>query len=760
MFNTINYISLYILLSFTTSLNFIRYVCRKRGDNLLKRYVWIFAIIFYTINVFAEPENIDRNKILPGLKEKTESSILADSIMREVIKNAEKYQHVLSKYEAEIYIKGRTEILKQNFLMRFAHHLFPVNRKNKDMLFEMVSHSQFNAPKNFLHNFQAVNGNSIPNNKKQQEALGFLNFNIYSSTIYNEGIITPMTNQASKFYTFDLESVSDTSGIKIYKIRFMPKLWSQKLICGDLYIRDKSWIIDEIDVNGRFDFAEFNLAMTFGRDYRRFILPEKADLYLRYHVLGNAIATSYHSSFKYKAVEWVEEDNESKKWKSLDLTGYYKLSSDTVPIITDSTFWNKERDIPLTEDEKALYNASSINNEQKADSANIVKYLKLTEKLTNTISMDYKTTRFKYSGILNPFQLGYSGHNGITYRQRLRFSKTFDKDRQLRFRPDIGFVFKRKEVFFSLNGDWEYLPEKKGALSISVGNGNQSYSSAIMKEINEQLKDSTFNFDDLNLDYFKHYYAEIRNNIELFNGLQLWAGVSYHRRIPVKKKSSIVNPGEEVEEIINENYHDFTPVIGISYTPRQYYWMDGYRKEYLYSYYPTFSVEFARAIPGVGKSSGDYGRIEADIHQSISLGLARKLNYHISGGMYLNPKSIYFADFRYFSRHQFPESWGDEFGGVFNQLRSFWFNASDKYVQGHIMYESPFMLSQIFKKKTSKYILSERLYFSQLWTPVLPSYTEVGYGFGNHIFNVAFFAGFDRWKYQNIGLKFAFELFQ
>lgn len=196
--------------------------------------------------------------------------------MKEVIKNAEKYQHVLSKYEAEIYIKGRTEILKQNFLIRFAHHLFPVDRKNKDMIFEMVSESKFNAPNNFLHNFQAVNGNSIPNNKKQQEALSFLNLNVYSSTIYNEGIITPMTNQASKFYTFDLESVSDTSGLRIYKIRFMPKLWSQKLICGDLYIRDQSWIIDKIDVNGRFDFAEFNLIMTFGRDYRRFILPDKA----------------------------------------------------------------------------------------------------------------------------------------------------------------------------------------------------------------------------------------------------------------------------------------------------------------------------------------------------------------------------------------------------------------------------------------------------------------------------------------------------
>lgn len=69
--------------------------------------------------------------------------------------------------------------------------------------------------------------------------------------------------------------------------------------------------------------------------------------------------------------------------------------------------------------------------------------------------------------------------------------------------------------------------------------------------------------------------------------------------------------------------------------------MDGYRKEYVYSYYPTISIEIARGIPGVGKSSGDYGRIEADVHQSLMLGLCRRLNYHISAGLYTQQKSTY-----------------------------------------------------------------------------------------------------------------------
>ena len=108
-----------------------------------------------------------------------------------------------------------------------------------------------------------------------------------------------------------------------------------------------------------------------------------------------------------------------------------------------------------------------------------------------------------------------------------------------------------------------------------------------MDKINEQLKDSAFSFDNLNLQYFKHYYVELRNKIELFNGFQFFAGISYHRRTPAEKTA--FDPGDNVTEIINKNYDDFVPSIGFSYTPKQYYWMDGYRKEYLYSYYPTFS---------------------------------------------------------------------------------------------------------------------------------------------------------------------------
>ena len=366
----------------------------------MKKYFNIIILLFIAVNALASPDGSYGNLLLLGRSPKTISSKQGDSIMRKVIEHADKYKSAVSRYEAEIYIKGKTEILRQNILMRFAHHLFPVDRKNKDMIFEMVSHSRFNAPNNYLHSFEAINGNGIPNGAKQQEALRFLNLNVYSPTIYNEGIIMPVAREAFKYYDFNLESTETSDKLKIHKIRFMPKLWSQKLICGDLYITDKDWHIDKIDVNGRFSFAEFNLVMTFGRDYRHFILPQKASLFLRYHVLGNAIASYYHTSFKYEAVEWIEEDHEDKKNKSLDLTGYYQLSSDTIPIIRDSSYWKGKRDIPLTQEEEKKYEKTMTAIPQKTDTNNIQKYLKITERLTNTIRLDYKTTRLKYSGIL------------------------------------------------------------------------------------------------------------------------------------------------------------------------------------------------------------------------------------------------------------------------------------------------------------------------------------------------------------------------
>lgn len=716
--------------------------------------ILIFVSVLFQSTALTVADN--EKQMFSALDCKSTSTETADSIMRCVISVASRHEKTLSKYEAEIYIKGRTEILQNNILIRLAHHILPVNRKNRDMLFEMISFSQFTAPNIYKHEIKAITGNSIPNHKKQQEALNFLNINLYSPSLYQEELLTPISSKAFSYYKFELAGSEPYNEHTIYKIRLIPKMKSQKLISGYIYVIDKVWTIDKIDINGHYSFAEFNLVMSYSREKDKFIFPKNADLKMRVSLLGNVIETVYHSNFKHKKIEWVENRDKNKVRRSLDLTNYYSLTNSDVPIISDSVFWENYRDNPLSYEEKRLY-ALAETSKPPADTTRSDRYLEITENLTGSINMDIRSTQLRYSGLFNPSQLGYSKMNGVTYKQKLRFSKSYKNGRRFRFLPEAGIIFKRKELFLKLGTEYEYNPKRLGHLSVFVGNTYQSYSSLFMHEIKEQTKDTVFDFENIDLPYFKTYFADIRHNIEVLHGLQVAAGLSYYHRTPSQKKKIMDNPN--INELLNNDYNDFTPVVTVSYTPRMYYRMVGGKKEYMYSYYPTITAEVARGIPDVLKSNGDYCRVEANIQQAISLGLSRELSYTLSGGLYTDQKSVYFADFRFFGQSFFPDRWSEEMGGQFHLLRREWYNASDKYVQGHFMYESPFILLNLFKKDMSKYVLSERFYFGQLWTPVLNSYTEIGYGVGNHIFNIAGFVGFRGKEYQRFGLRFAFELF-
>lgn len=135
--------------------------------------------------------------------------------------------------------------------------------------------------------------------------------------------------------------------------------------------------------------------------------------------------------------------------RTLDLSNYYHFEADTIPVVKDTLYWSANRKSKLTVEESILLALPLNEKKITADSTAIQKYLKLTETLTNSMRFDIHSTRMKYSGILNPFMFGYTKLDGISFRQQLRVSKRLKDDRQIRFRPEIGFVFKRKEFSIS-----------------------------------------------------------------------------------------------------------------------------------------------------------------------------------------------------------------------------------------------------------------------------------------------------------------------
>jgi hypothetical protein len=148
--------------------------------------------------------------------------------------------------------------------------------------------------------------------------------------------------------------------------------------------------------------------------------------------------------------------------------------------------------------------------------------------------------------------------------------------------------------------------------------------------------------------------------------------------------------------------------------------------------------------------------VEFDISQNIPIGLMHSFQYHLGAGRFINQKTEYFADFVYFAKNNFPENWNDGLGGVFNLLSRDLYNASDSYIQAHFMYETPFLILKNIPF-VSDFADKERIYISQLYTPQIISYTELGYGIGNRYFNAGIFGSFHKTDFRHIGVRAAFE---
>ena len=674
--------------------------------------------------------------------------------MRQVIRLAPRYQQAIQHYQADTYIKGYTYTPKRNLMIRYMHWLTPVDKHPDNQLFELDAQSNYQAPNHYQNRIKAFQTSRLSEGSHYQELFAFINMNIYAPTIYDKEIITPLSPEADKYYAFRLEGSELVEGRLLHRIRFTPRKWSQKLLSGELQVVDSLWTVDRILMKGRASLEDFEIDMRFSREESQQLLPVQADLRMQFEAFGNQIITELHAALRYQEVIYNTSFEEGDHL-SLDETRYYTVAGDSLRLITDSSYWASRRDKPLSTTEQALYNETPTI--EQIDSSLINHYAQLGQRLTSTVNRDYKSVRMQYSGLFNPLQLSYGSEHGVTYKQELRLSHTYARDRQLRFHPEVGILFRSKQLRIKATTDWEYKPERRGMLRLTLANDNQEFPSEVIQLISEKLqlteKVKDFNFKELDLPYYHHYYADLSNQIELFNGLTFFGGIAYHLRTPVQKE-------REGTLIKLKNANDFEPFIGLTYTPRQHYWMDGYRKEYLYSAFPTFRLELGKGIYGVMGSHSDYWRLETGLNQTLRLGLSERLSFNFSSGFYFETRYNYFANFRYFAKQYFPEPWRDRFGGIFHLLSSDWYYASERYVQAHCMYEAPFILLHFIKPRTHRYIVSERFYLSQLWTPVKPNHTEMGYGVGNDLLNVALFLGFDKFKYQGAGLKLSLELFR
>lgn len=710
----------------------------------------------------------------------------ADSIMDKVIFFAPFYERIVESYKAELYIKGWVNIRKKNHILRYIPSMFRIKKGVKEYMMETYSDLNFTAPNIYDQKVKASVGTASEFWELDGRLPEYFHINIYSATLLYDKLLSPLAPNAKKFYTYRIDTVMGERHNLQYKIRFIPKSKSFQLVGGYMVVSDNVWSVREIRFAGRSEVMRFNNLVKMGEvgDSDEF-LPQQYDVDATFRFLGNVIDGSYEAVLNYKNILQKSPSHIRKPTgkSKYDLSESYTLRTDTNAFQRDTAYFNQLRPIPLTSHEKNLYQDFFLHRDtsvwkKKPKNKNLEFWGQIGDALISRYTLDLdKLGSVRCSPLINPFLLSYSGKHGISYRQEFKYNRLFTGDRLLRIVPRIGYNFKEKEFYWRVRSDFDYWPQKRAALHLDFGNGNRIYSSDVLDDL-KSIPDSLFDFNLIHLDYFKDLYLNLRHSWEIVNGLTLDVGISMHRRTEVERSRFVPNypvmpPVTRANSggssffpnfdpsILNKfrhTYNSFAPRVRLSWTPGQYYYMNGDRKINLHSKYPSISVDWERGISGVLHSSGSYERIEVDMQHHVSLGLMRDVYWRLGWGQFTNQKELYFVDFANLTRSNLPMGWNDDIGGVFQLLDGRWYNSSRKYLRGHLTYEAPFLLLRHLKKYT-QYVLNERLYFNALIVPHLKPYLEVGYGIGTHIFDFGLFASFANWGYNEIGCKFTFELF-
>ena len=570
--------------------------------------------------------------------------VVSDSILQCIFQFSPFYSRIIDEYKADLYIKGKVKVHKRNHLIRYVPSMFRFEKHINDYLMESLSELHYTAPDIYDRKIKAVS-TTFPRNRGQiTDVMDYLNMNIYSSSLMSDKLLSPLDKKSSRYYHYLLDSIAGSSDCQRYKILIIPKFRGTQLVSGYMWVSDQIWTIRELYIEGVYDVIRFKVRVKMGEEGDVEFLPVQFDLNLVFKFLGNHLEMDIGAWLKYNEIKFYEgaARRKSQKKHHHDLTESYKLTCDSEQLITDKEKFNELRPIPLSALEDSLYRSYALRQDtllrvpKKKKNEHLEFWGELGDMLISSYNVNLSSMgSVRCSPLINPVLLDYSHSRGFSYKQKFKYSRLFHDGRVLRISPQIGYNFTHKELYVKADADWQYWPEKQASFEVSVGNGNRIYSSVVLDQL-KQLPDSTFNFDQLELDYFKDVYLNLFHNIEIVNGLFVKAGVSVHWRYLINNSKVILEkplPDKDWAALrgIRSEYNSFAPRIRIEWTPGMYYYMNGRRKMNVGSSMPTFMLDYERGIKGVFKSTGAHERWEFDIQQNLKLSGIRSIGYRIGG---------------------------------------------------------------------------------------------------------------------------------
>lgn len=630
----------------------------------------------------------------------------ANEIIRNAIKNKQKNSELTNRFEADFYSKGvfkLADVPKKIMGQKVGDmdgNIDSITRSGIVYQSETISKVKFEKPHKVKEHIFAskVAGNSSGLSFNTAESA---NFDIYDNYLdFQAKVISPIADNAFSYYRFTLESTFyDEKNRLINKIKITPKRDAEPVFDGYIYIVEDVWavyatnliisglrmqnpVIDQLHLVQNYSFNE--TAKIWNKKLQTLTFQLK---FLGIKINGNF---SYvYNNYQFK------EQFDKKEFK----TEIRSFASDSNK--KDSLFWEKSRQIPLTDEEKRNY--------KKKDSVELVrtspKYLD---------SLDRKENKFKLSDIL----LGYSYRNSSKHKYlnyRGLSDGTFNSVQGFTLATEISYHQKNPNTLAisSVSTDVEYAfaekrfrskakferkfnPINPAVFEISGGtevrqfNPNNPISSKVNAISSLFFKDNYMKI--YNTDFLQVAYSQL-----LTKDVLLSAKLSFDYRTPLlnntnysffrKEKSYTSNdplfPQNETQSFENHYVTNFT-LIADFYIKRRYI---SYPKRRIFvsnERYPSFRVLFSNTLIA-SKKAYQHQYLAGQMNYTPSFANRGTMKIKMTAGSFFNAENIQFIDYKHFNGNQTHVILEDK-NDQFNLLPYYTHSTNKAFVTTHIQH--------------------------------------------------------------------------
>ena len=271
-----------------------------------------YSPVFYDITI--SNQIITRNVILPlQYYEIPEVRITATGedpaygIMRKAIGMAPYYLNNISYYKADVYLKGNLIFNKIPRLMQKAMKMEAENddgtststiiKEGDVYIMESFNEIEFTAPDKYVQKVISINS-TFPDEGDDISPMDFINASFYQPLIADMAI-SPLSPQAFSHYKFKYQGATPQGNNIINKIQVIPKIKSQQLFEGTIYIIEDLWCLYSVDLTNE------NIAGKIG--VQQLYIPVQDDIWLpvshkfsvALEIVGIRADAGYGGSVKY-----------------------------------------------------------------------------------------------------------------------------------------------------------------------------------------------------------------------------------------------------------------------------------------------------------------------------------------------------------------------------------------------------------------------------------------------------------------------------